>query len=78
MRLLLAALVANPPIPPVGAPGLGLFAPRAAGKYLLMKDPNKAILRLYEVPHDEFEEKEPEPGVDEPADEVKEDSEDED
>merc|ERR1712227_331321 len=48
------------------------------GKYLLMKDPNKTILRLYQVPDDEFVEKEPENNVDDPTDEVKENSSDED
>ena len=47
------------------------------GKYVLMKDPNKTILRLYQVPDDEFIEKEPEIN-EEPTDEVKEDSDDED
>jgi translation initiation factor 3 subunit D len=31
---------------------------RDEGKYVLVKDPNKQILRLYEVPADSFEEEE--------------------
>ena len=31
---------------------------RAEGKYVLVKDPNKQILRLYEVPAGSFEEEE--------------------
>lgn len=33
------------------------------GKYVLVKDPNKSLLRLYEVPIGSFEEVEEEEGV---------------
>lgn len=33
------------------------------GKYVLVKDPNKSLLRLYEVPIGSFEEAEEEEGV---------------
>ena len=33
------------------------------GKYVLVKDPNKALLRLYEVPPGSFDEGEEEEGV---------------
>jgi translation initiation factor 3 subunit D len=33
---------------------------RPEGKYVLVKDPNKSILRLYEVPAGSFEEEEEE------------------
>lgn len=40
------------------------------GKYLLLKDPNKPVLRLYQVPDSTFEEESDEPeGVPEPIEE---------
>ena len=35
------------------------------GKYLLLKDPNKPVIRFYSIPVDAFEERAPEPGIDE-------------
>ncbi len=51
------------------------FASRCAhqleeGKYLLLKDPNKPVVRFYSVPTDAFDEaEEPEPLPDEDEDE---------
>ena len=47
---------------------------REEGKFVLVKDPNKQILRLYEVPAGSFEEDE-EQGETGPVDEVAEDEE---
>ena len=35
------------------------------GKYVLVKDPNKPTIRLYNVPRDTFEEEEEMAGIDE-------------
>jgi translation initiation factor 3 subunit D len=43
---------------------------RDDGRYVLVKDPNKSILRLYEVPQGSFDEDDEELGVvEEPAEE---------
>ena len=47
---------------------------REEGKYVLVKDPNKQILRLYEVPAGSFEEEE-EQGETGPVEEVAEEDE---
>lgn len=47
---------------------------REEGKYVLVKDPNKQILRLYEVPADSFEEEEDQ-GETGPVEEVAEEEE---
>lgn len=39
---------------------------REEGRYVLVKDPNKSILRLYEVPAGSFEDEEPEVAEEEP------------
>jgi translation initiation factor 3 subunit D len=44
---------------------------REEGKYILVKDPNKSILRLYEVPATSFDDEEPE-AVEEDAEEAEE------
>jgi translation initiation factor 3 subunit D len=35
-----------------------LFAKQAEGKYVLMREPNKAVLTLYKVPPETFEDEE--------------------
>merc|ERR1711879_628460 len=41
------------------------------GKYLLMKDPTKAILRIYEVPWDTFADEDPEEDEDDQEEELR-------
>ena len=55
---------------------IGLFKKVGDGKYVIMRDPNKNILRIYQVPMDTWESDEEEDEDDEDSDDY--DSEEED